>query len=315
MCNCEELSLPTGNTGSQGLYGGYSTDFLFSSTLTASPSSGTLRFNSATYNLVSSIYVSDTNNDSIDIDLVLDTFTGGYIRIFKKDDNTKFWYGLITANTDSGSYHTLTVTYILSNGTFSADDNIVVTYVKNGTDGAAGSNGTDGTNYPVVLSNDISDSGLSSSTSEQILKSYTLPAGTLTTNGDICEITAVFQITIDGYTKKPGLYFGAKELIGNNTAISAASPVVSFYESGVTANSRIVVIKAEVSRTAAATQFAVVNSSRTMTIEGSNVLLNTASTPAETLSGTILIKATASSSTGSLNNVICKQLTVKYLKL
>lgn len=312
---CEELDLPVGEDGADGLYGGYSSDWLFSTTTTPSPASKYVRFNSATYNLVSSIYVSDTNNDSIDVDLLLDTFTGGYIRIFKKDDNTKFWYGLITANTDSGSYHTLTVTYILSNGTFSADDNIVVTYVKNGTDGAAGSDGTDGTNYPVVLSNDISDSGLSSSTSEQILKSYTLPAGTLTTNGDICEITAVFQIIIDGYTKKPGLYFGAKELIGNNTSISAASPVVSFYESGVTANSRIVVIKAEVSRTAAATQFAVVNSSRTMTIEGSNVLLNTASTPAETLSGTILIKATASSSTGSLNNVICKQLTVKYLKL
>jgi len=311
MCDCDDLTLPTGLTGSQGLYGGYSSDWLFSTTTTASPSTGQIRLNSATYASVTTIYINDTNNDSINVDSILDTFTEGYIRIFKKDDNTKFWYGLITANTDSGTYHTLTVTYILSNGAFSASDNLVVTYSKNGTDG---SNGTNGTNYPVILYNSVSDVGLSSSTTEQILKSYTLPAGTLTSDGDVCEITAVFKITLDGYTKKPGLYFGAKELIGNAASIAAASPIVSFYQSGVTTNSRTIIFKAEISRVSGTTQFAIVTSSRTMTIEGSNVLLTTDSTPAETLSGGILIKATASSSTGNSNNVICKQLIVKYLK-
>ncbi len=132
---CEELDLPVGASGADGIYGGYSSNWLFSTTLTSSPATGTIRFNSATYSSVSTIYINDTNNDSISVDLVLDTFTGGYIRIFKKDDNTKFWYGLITANTDSGTYHTLTVTYILSNGAFSASDDLVVTYVKNGTNG------------------------------------------------------------------------------------------------------------------------------------------------------------------------------------
>lgn len=310
MCNCDIGTLPNGNNGADGIYGGYSSDWLFNATTTSGPATSTLRFNSATYNTVNTIWINDTNNDAIDIGAILDTFTAGYIRIFKKDDNTKFWYGLITANTDSGTYHTLTVTYILHNGAFAATDNIVVTYTPTGATGAAGSNGTNGINYPVVLYNDQTISGISSSTAEQTLKSYTLPAGTLTTNGDICEITAIYRIVLNlAQIKRPTIYFGAKELVTND-----ATTNVYFYDPGVGVNSRYIVIKAEVSRNSATSQTAITTSSKSIVEDGSIIMLTELSTPAETLANPIVISVKGQNTSGSANSIQCYQLLVKYLK-
>lgn len=135
-CNCNsDNSLPigiTGAAGAQGLFGGFSGQWVFSTSTSTGPSSTQLRLNSTTYSAVTAIYVSDTNFNSIDYDAFLDSLSNsssfGYVRIFKIDDQTKFWVGKITAVTDNGTDHTLAVTYILSNSAFSASDNVVLTF-------------------------------------------------------------------------------------------------------------------------------------------------------------------------------------------
>lgn len=141
-CNCPSTTLPAGADGLDGMYGGYSSDFKFDSSVAAGPASTYLRLNNTTYSSVTTIYISDTNQDSTNVDLFLDSFDNsgnfGKIRIFKEYDSNTFWDGTITAVTDSGTYHTITVTYVLSNGTFAAGDSLVVTFAPAGGQGQAG---------------------------------------------------------------------------------------------------------------------------------------------------------------------------------
>lgn len=93
-----------------------------------------------------------------------------------------------------------------------------------GATGPQGPAGTDGTNGAAVLYNDISDS-LTTGTALQtcgdngaagLLKSYTLPAGTLDTDGSYLEIEASFISSTANLTpssKFVGIYFN-----GNNVA-------------------------------------------------------------------------------------------------
>jgi len=180
----------TGATGAQGEFGGFSGSWLFSTSTAVTPASTFLRLNNASPDLVTAIYVSDTNADSIDYDAFLDSFSNdskyGYIRIFKETDNTKYCTYRVTAVTDNGADHTLTVTYISSNSTFSANDPLVLTFSP------AGPSGTSvlyNTTTPVATTNGAMTA----------LQSYTLPINQLATNGDVIEITADFDT--DGVTE------------------------------------------------------------------------------------------------------------------
>lgn len=188
-CGCSSTSLPigpagaTGSAGVQGLYGGFSYDWLFNTSTATGPAAGDLRFNNATFSAVTSIYVSDTGAGAIDCDLLLDSLSNntkfGYIRIFKKSDSTKFWMGQITAVTDNGTDHTLAVTYILSNGAFAEDDAIVLTFSPSGA----------GTSF--TLSNNTTDVSTSGAGTDALM-SYIIPANTLKTNEDVIEVDASF---------------------------------------------------------------------------------------------------------------------------
>lgn len=187
-CNCEEIiTLPTGDTGAtgdQGLFGGFSLGWLFNTSTSISPASTTLRFNSTTYNLVSALYINETNEDSIDASAFLDAFTNsnnyGLVKIFKKDDSTKFWMGTITSNTDAGSYHNIGVTYIMHNGSFAAADELVVSFVPKGATGSTGSTGTAGASLYYYTATDTAHTGGGSS---ETLKTINIPAGTLDADG------------------------------------------------------------------------------------------------------------------------------------
>ncbi len=141
MCiNCDDntTDIPVGNdgepgaTGSNGLFGGFCGKWLFSTSTATGPTSTFFRFNNTTYSSVTNLYISDTNFDSLNYDAFLDSFDNGgsfgYVRIYKEFDNTKFWLGTVTSVTDNGADHTIGVTYILSNGTFSASDALVVCF-------------------------------------------------------------------------------------------------------------------------------------------------------------------------------------------
>lgn len=139
MCiNCDDNStdIPvglTGDTGAGGTFGGFCGEWKWSTSTSSGPASTEVRFNNATYASVTSIYVSDTNRDSVNYDAFLDSFSNagyfGYIRIFKEYDSSKFWLGQITAVTDNGTDHSIDVTYILSNGAFAANDSLIICFV------------------------------------------------------------------------------------------------------------------------------------------------------------------------------------------
>jgi hypothetical protein len=201
-CKCTGATSSTGSkgdqgaTGSQGEFGGFSGSWIFSTSTAVTPAATFLRLNNATPSAVTAIYVSDTNSDSIDFDAFLDSFSNdskfGYIRIFKETDNTKFCTYKVTAVTDNGADHTLTVTYISSNSTFAASDPLVLTFSPSG-----------GTN-PAVLSNNTTDVA-TSGTGTDALMSYVVSANTLKTNEDVLKIEASYSMS--GLTQNKNISF------------------------------------------------------------------------------------------------------------
>jgi hypothetical protein len=136
-CNSSnELTIPTGTAGRNGLFGGWSQEYGFDTGTAVSPPTNKIRLNNATPASVTEIYVNDTNIDGVDTDAFLDAFVNGsnygLIKLFKQHESNIFWMGEITNVVDNGSYHTLTVTHTISNSTFAADDNIVLSFTANG---------------------------------------------------------------------------------------------------------------------------------------------------------------------------------------
>jgi hypothetical protein len=148
-CNdCNDITLFSGNpgtNGSNGIFGGQSSKWKFDAVAGTAPGTSYIRFNVGAPASVTTIYINETNFDSTDMSAFLTSFnaTGDYglIRLFKEFDANTFWIGTITNIVDAGTYRTLTVTHTQSNGTFSADDAIVVSFtpIKQGALGAEGS--------------------------------------------------------------------------------------------------------------------------------------------------------------------------------
>lgn len=201
-CSCSSTRLPIGPTGTtgadgdQGLYGGFSSDWVFSTSTGSGPASTNIRLNSATYASVTSIYISNVNAAALDLTAFLVSFGNGgnfgYVRLFKQSDNTKYWYGRITAVTNNTSEIVLTVVYIDSNDTFAASDSVVVTFSPSGA-----------TTAPVLYNNttDVATSGAGS----DALMSYAIAANTLKTDGDQLEIDCSF--TMSATTESKLLHF------------------------------------------------------------------------------------------------------------
>jgi hypothetical protein len=139
-----------GTAGSQGNYGGWSSEWLYDGTSTAAGTSvGDFRFDNGTLSAVTKLYINDTNADSANLQAFLDAWDNsgafGLVRISKKTDPNVFWMGIVTAESDTGSEHDVTVTYVVSNGTFTDNDPCVVSFVESGIDGINGTNGADAT--------------------------------------------------------------------------------------------------------------------------------------------------------------------------
>lgn len=174
-----------GDTGPQGGYGGWSSLWDFSTTTTTGTTAGQLRFNNATYASVTAIYVNTTNADNTNVSNFLATFSNGNyfgkLRIFKKSDSTKFWEGTITNVSVLGSEYTLTVTYVLANSTFANTDEVVMSFTPNGIGAKPlifAAPNPPGTTTSLTTGSWVTLNSLS----------YTIPAGTLATDGDYIEV-------------------------------------------------------------------------------------------------------------------------------
>ena len=127
MCeDCGSFDIPTGpdgTDGKQGLYGGYSTDYTYS---TGSVSNGTFKVTN-----VGSIYtitVSPLNYDGTDCSAMFLSIQPSFLRIFKIDDSNQFQLFKLTSVSLVAGNYAMVGTLISSNGTFLNTDHSVLTF-------------------------------------------------------------------------------------------------------------------------------------------------------------------------------------------
>ena len=130
-----------GAQGNQGVSGGYSSEWLYDTGTGTGTSSGDFRFDNATPGSVTGLYINNVNRDSANLRAWLDGFDNsnsfGVVKISKRTDSNVFWMGKVTAESDLGSEHDITVTYVANNGTFTNNDACVISFSPNGIDAGA----------------------------------------------------------------------------------------------------------------------------------------------------------------------------------
>lgn len=185
----------TGATGPQGADGGIR--WLFSSTATmADPGSGNLRLNNATLANVTEIALSANNGESGNPDCSDwvstwddSTTTGnrGQIIIRKASATQNYAIYNITSNiTDNTTWLTATVAHVASNGSFSATDQILVSFHRSGDKGLDGSGS--GTVTSITAGGGLSSTGVGSA------------GGSLTVSGTLTAVEPVNAQTGTTYT-------------------------------------------------------------------------------------------------------------------
>ena len=143
----------TGSTGSTGAAGSDGTDgvggllYTFSTTTSdADPGAGVIRLNNGTLGSVSEIYIDDSTaaSGNPDVSAFLLTWDDstqtsdrGQVTITKKSAQQNFaTYKISGASTDASGYVKLAVTHVVSNGSFSNSDAVLVSFVRTGNAGS-----------------------------------------------------------------------------------------------------------------------------------------------------------------------------------
>ena len=137
-------------SGEDGAIPGYYYKFA-TSTTDSDPGGGYLRFNNGTYASATAIYIDDadangstTQADTITWDDSTSTIKG-YLHIVDINDSSTYARFSITgSSTDASGYNKLAVTHLVSNNTFSADDELSVHFTRVGDKGDTGSTGATG---------------------------------------------------------------------------------------------------------------------------------------------------------------------------
>jgi hypothetical protein len=158
---------PTGNAGtngSNGLYGGWSLKWKFDDNTGSGTGSNEVRLNNASPASATVIYVNDDAYGTGAADVFLSSVTSapfGKIKIFKEYNSTIFWLATITAAdaTAVPAEVAFTVTNVVTNGTFTDGDDIVLTLAPAGATGNTGSQGLQGTDGVAVLDYRTADGG------------------------------------------------------------------------------------------------------------------------------------------------------------
>ena len=138
-------------SGEDGAIPGYFYKF-GTGTANTDPGSGKLKFNNATYASATAIYIDDSDANGVAV--VTDILTWddstsaikGYLMIYDINDRSTYARFKITGTSnDASGYVGLAVGHLASNNTFSADDELSVTFVRNGDAGDTGATGSQGT--------------------------------------------------------------------------------------------------------------------------------------------------------------------------
>lgn len=152
-----------------------------------------------------------------------------------------------------------------------------------------------------ILHNDVSNSGTTAIITEEILKTYTLPGGTLDSDGDALYVEAVLETAANANNKTINLKFGVTTLVSTGAIVSN--------------NSRFI-IKATITRVSSTSQYCF---AEIFGYEGVSTALVTAATfggptsPGETLSADVDLVVTGQNGVAAANDIICKSLMVYNL--
>lgn len=109
----------TGATGAQGpAVPGFGFKYTFSSTTTASPTTGQLRLNNAASASATQLFAHETDRNSKNIASLLNLITPGTgIFVVSEADPSIYAYYTATSNTDNGNDRSIGLTHVASNGT------------------------------------------------------------------------------------------------------------------------------------------------------------------------------------------------------
>jgi hypothetical protein len=203
-----------GTNGSDGLYGGWSLKWKFDTNIGSGTGTNEVRLNNASPASATEIYVNDDAFGTGAADVFLSSVTSapyGRIKIFKEYDSTIFWLATITAADDTTvpAEVKFTVTDVVTNGSFTDGDDIVLTLAPTGATGAAGPTGPNGV---TILHYDVAQGsfsptaiGTTNQTTATIKRAFSIPANTWETNGDMIELEIM---AIGQNFEKPAGIFG-----------------------------------------------------------------------------------------------------------
>ena len=144
-----------------------------------------------------------------------------------------------------------------------------------------------------VIHVNTTQTGTTAVTTEETLWTYTLPANTLSANGQSVRITIAAQSAANANAKSLRLYFGGTVI---ESRIGGADNATAYR------------IQYTVTRVSATSQL----SSGWMMIAG-GVDSGFIETPAETLTGNVIIKLTGQNGTANANDLVLKSAVVEYL--
>ena len=186
-----------GAPGTNGLYGGWSLKWKFDTNIGSGTGTNEVRLNNASPASATVIYVNDDAFGTGAADVFLSSVTSapfGKIKIFKEYDSTIFWLATITAADDTTvpAEVKFTVTDVVTNGSFTDGDDIVLTLAPAGATGGIGPTGPNGV---TILHYDVAQGsfsptaiGTTNQTTATIKRAFSIPANTWETNGDMIEL-------------------------------------------------------------------------------------------------------------------------------
>jgi len=150
-----------------------------------------------------------------------------------------------------------------------------------------------------VLHNDTSNDETTAVTSEEVLKTYELPANSMNLDGDLVRIRAVYQTAANANAKTCSIYFGATKVAEETFDMNDDTVVVDVVVNRVDGTNQSASSQLNVHETA--TFASVVTSGRY-------------TTPGETLSGALDIECRATNGVASAGDIICRQFSVEIYK-
>ncbi len=304
-CFDESIQLtqgPAGAAGSDGLYGGWALEWDFDSSTANTTGSGEVRFNNATLSSVTHIFINDTNSDSVDASSFLasvGTTPFGRIKVFKESDSSVFWLGTITAadSTSVPAEYDLTVTHVVSNGTFTDADDVVVVLMPQGVSGSTGTAGTDG--IAVIQANMTPTSSTTGGVQSDIINGTTLDFG------DVDDFLRM-EFTIIGDTASgDSAYYDWKVLYGSDTIFDSSAATLWRLYKDSNKSSNAISVQLDLVVTATDTIVPILRSTLTAGVRSSKVRINTGSI---NVSSEYIIPAVSISSAISGNNDLKLQL-------